>query len=203
MEKCLVEWCNCKQTKYGKGYCQMHRGQISKYGHVTNYRPNGKRNEYLIKDDYAEIHVLDSQGNIKAISIIDKEDVGKVKNYSFHYEKGRYLRTSIEGESYYLHQILMGKHLGMDVDHINRNRLDNRKENLRVCSPQENRCNRKNINKLGVMGVVEQKDKKNRRFRAYYSNKFLGYFKTMQEARQARLDYEMQIFNKIISVNME
>ncbi len=42
-----------------------------------------------------------------------------------------------------LHRLIVSCPPGMDVDHINGNRLDNRKENLRVCSRSENLYNKK------------------------------------------------------------
>ena len=38
----------------------------------------------------------------------------------------------------YLHRIIMGNPKGLCVDHINGNKLDNRKCNLRVCSKGDN-----------------------------------------------------------------
>jgi len=54
-----------------------------------------------------------------------------------------------------MHREIMGAPKGMDVDHINGNRLDNRKSNLRVCTHAENRRNTKTpvSNKSGYKGV--------------------------------------------------
>lgn len=51
---------------------------------------------------------------------------------------------------------------GFEVDHINRNRSDNRKENLRLATRQENNCNRGTYrnNTSGYKGVwMERKTK--------------------------------------------
>lgn len=50
---------------------------------MESYKPIGKRNEYLTRGDYAELHILDKYGNIKQIALIDIEDIEKLKQYSF------------------------------------------------------------------------------------------------------------------------
>jgi hypothetical protein len=47
--------------------------------------------------------------------------------------------------SIYLHRFIMNTPDGMDTDHINGNRLDNRKENLRVCTRSQNNMNRESV----------------------------------------------------------
>lgn len=41
-----------------------------------------------------------------------------------------------------LHRVIMGEPKGFEVDHKNGNRFDNRKANLRICTPSQNTCNR-------------------------------------------------------------
>lgn len=48
------------------------------------YRPIGKRNEYVIKEDYAELYILDEYSNIKQVAIIDIEDIERLKKKPYH-----------------------------------------------------------------------------------------------------------------------
>jgi hypothetical protein len=42
-----------------------------------------------------------------------------------------------------IHQLIMMTKKGQDVDHINHDGLDNRRENLRICTRSENVCNKR------------------------------------------------------------
>lgn len=74
------------------------------------------------------------------------------------------------------------------VDHINHNTLDNRKENLRKVSNAENHQNRKGPNsntRSGVRGVYwkQQRQKWAAQVKVNYKPHFLGYFETIEEAK--------------------
>jgi len=59
-----------------------------------------------------------------------------------------------------LHHLVAGKPLGkLQIDHANRNRLDNRKCNLRVVSSRGNSGNKKNKSKTGYVGVYRGKNR--------------------------------------------
>ena len=57
---------------------------------------------------------------------------------------------------------MFGKNLkGMEVDHINRNGLDNRRKNIRLATPSQNRINsEKKIGRSGFRGVRWDKARK-------------------------------------------
>lgn len=88
-----------------------------------------------------------------------------------------------------MHRLIMSAAPGQMVDHINGNGLDNRKENLRLCSSQQNsfNSNRHSDNSSGFRGVSwHVKDKK------WYArisiNKkcvYIGEFSTKEEAAKA------------------
>tara|TARA_R110001583_G_C5453918_1_gene391184 strand:+ start:64 stop:663 length:600 start_codon:yes stop_codon:yes gene_type:complete len=61
-----------------------------------------------------------------------------------------------------IHRIVMGNPEGMDIDHINGDRLDNRKENLRVCTRSQNSQNKKlrSNSKSGFKGVRHRPEHK-------------------------------------------
>lgn len=87
--------------------------------------------------------------------IIDAEDYNKVIRYRWRYNKG-YAETKVEGKTTGAHRLIMNIPIkDKVVDHINGNKLDNRKNNLRVVDVQGNALNRKlnKNNKVGRRGV--------------------------------------------------
>jgi len=81
----------------------------------------------------------------------------------------------------------------IQIDHINGDGLDNRKENLRMSTPSENRRNLislKSNNTSGYRGVTKRNDSKSKLWRAriYLPNgnrTTLGHFDTPEEAARA------------------
>lgn len=85
--------------------------------------------------------------------IIDKEDFHLIEYRAWHFTAGNYIASSVKvdgvNKQLYLHNLIMGRldHPGKgtreSVDHINRNGLDNRKENLRILSQSHQNMNQR------------------------------------------------------------
>lgn len=110
--------------------------------------------EPLIADDGVSALVPLTQGKF---ATIDAADWPLVRQWSWHYTNG-YARNSAIGS---LQRLLMQPAVGLVVDHINRDRLDNRRSNLRICTETQNKSNipMRASNRSGYRGVYWRRDK--------------------------------------------
>jgi hypothetical protein len=90
--------------------------------------------------------------NSTLLPFFDSKYIKKLSNYTWHIDNVGYVSTSCNNKiPIRLHSMLMGKRKGLMIDHINRNKLDNRKTNLRFVSHTENMWNSKNGDKWAKM----------------------------------------------------
>jgi hypothetical protein len=84
--------------------------------------------------------------------LIDPEDEHLLTQYKWYFHSAGYVCTS---RSLLLHRLIMKARKGQVVDHANRNKLDNRKSNLRLCTTSDNNKNRRvaKSSKSGYKGV--------------------------------------------------
>jgi hypothetical protein len=82
-------------------------------------------------------------------AIVDDEDFDRLSQYKWQFAVIGYARRTVyvkgkKGrQTLYMHRDILATPSDMFTDHINGNRLDNRKENLRVCTQAENNRNRR------------------------------------------------------------
>lgn len=86
----------------------------------------------------------------------------------------------------FMHRIIAGTPEDMWTDHKNRNRLDNRRSNLRICTPAQNSANRKQRNRTGFKGVYRMSPKKwYTQIKVGGKTRHLGCFSTPKQASRA------------------
>lgn len=82
-----------------------------------------------------------------AVAIIDVVDIERVAKHSWCLDRAGnrldYAMTRINNRSVRLHRYISSPPDGLHVDHVNGNGLDNRRENLRLCSHRENLRNQR------------------------------------------------------------
>lgn len=115
------------------------------------------------------------------VVLFDPEDMEIVSAYSWGLDHSGYAKATVGGRTVHLHRLLMGLQFGdkRQVDHINSNRADNRRSNLRICTARENRRNtrKRKDNTSGFKGVIRVG--RDGSFRAVLA---VGGFKSAEEA---------------------
>jgi len=115
-----------------------------------------------------------------------------------------YVRTVIEGHAIQLHRLAwLLHHRALPtclLDHINGDRSDNRLVNLRQVTSMQNNWNRGAMsnNTTGTLGVAWCNTKKRFRASIFCAGKatHLGYFRTIEQATDARLKAEKEFFGE-------
>lgn len=116
--------------------------------------------------------------------LIDEEDYEKVIALNWFITSHGYAKMTRRKDKHYLHHFIIGKgENGLVVDHINQNKLDNRKENLRHVTRKVN-----NENKPMKKEYVYYCKDKNRvkRWIVRIKGKYIGRYLTEEEAIQTK-----------------
>lgn len=151
--------------------------------YVINSKKYGKQVVLLDNEDYCK--VIDN--DIKLELRYDKTINGfyvqfKTKPSGVSKINGKDVRSTKP-----LHRWLTNCPKEFQVDHINRNPLDNRRCNLRIVTSRENNLNKKNNNKVPGVRWHSQGKKWNARITIKGKDKSLGMFSRYEDAVCARL----------------
>lgn len=134
-------------------------GEVSYKRKSEVLRSNGKGCKHCFPDYYFTIYGNVAQGILPDGTefLIDAEDVEQISKMYWNYSKSKGYIQSAERklERMPLHRFLLNiTDSSILVDHINRNRMDCRKSNLRIATAQQNSMNcSMRANKTGYKGV--------------------------------------------------
>lgn len=195
--KCI---CSCKDHNIVIASTSSLRQNRKSCGCI-NKELHLKTNSYILKDGYYEVY-----DNMDRYFLIDEEDYDKIKNYSWYINTSGYVaitpafRGKTDNKENLLHRYLISPGKENVVDHINHNRLDNRKHNLRICNTMQNNQNsiiRMN-NTSDIIGIWY--DNKNEKWaseiRVNKKKIWLGRYHNKKDAIVARLKAEKEYFGE-------
>jgi hypothetical protein len=144
----------------------------------------------------------------------DFEKYGKLK-WRMDLTNNQYIKTSQyqkdtgKTKTIYLHRLIMKEYIkdGFEIDHINRNRLDNRKSNLRICKRHQNMGNvlKHQDNNSGYKGVCWDKARKKWIARICYKYKTfnLGRFSDIFDAVKVYDKKAKELFGEFAHTNFK
>ena len=155
-------------------------------------------NEFIFHDNYVEIKLCNDKSTFINIEVYDsiKDDHWILSS------DGYAISSSGKFKNKRLHRVIMGceNDTSIVIDHIDRDRLNNRKNNLRIVTAHENGVNqsKRKDNKSGIIGVCWWERDKNwlAQIKYNYKRYFLGYYDKFDDAVRARLFAELKYFGK-------
>lgn len=167
---------------------------------------SGVKNFLLLEDGSRAIKMWLKQDKY---TIIDEEFFERVNEFKWSYNLRGYAQRMIgsSGKSMLLHRFIIDAPSDKEVDHINGNRLDNRKANLRLSTRIQNCWNSKWKNKTGFKGVSIAKHGYNKKYIAAITCRGkvyrLGYFSTAREAGKAYDKKAHELFGEFAKTNLD
>lgn len=143
-------------------------------------------------------------------ALVDDDDFEKLIGHKWFFGTSGYAVRNVRTEGgektqIYMHRVILGTPDGKKTDHVNENKLDNRKENLRVCSVAENHWNKgaHKDSKSGLKGVFFHKrtGKFEAQIMALGKRYHLGYFFKKEEAAIAYNQAAMELHREFAKLN--
>lgn len=133
------------------------------------------------------------------VAIVDDEDFDAINRFAWHssyrpdsksYYAARSLPRGENPRRMYMHRQILNAKPGEEVDHINRNPLDNRRDNLRIVASAPNKWNRAILSKHNTSGYAGVTwDRNRQKWAAYISHENkkvgLGRFQNKHDAARA------------------
>jgi len=195
---------------YGYILCNKHYQQYLKFGEFldNNPRTENDKNEIVIYKDYAEIFLYNRKQEVVAKTKIDIDDIEKCTLHKWRY----WDNTVVTGNNidYPIQQIVYYV-LGLKtenntvIDHINCDRMDNRKSNLRITTQAKNTLNRSFMsnNTTGIIGVCYDKSRDEYVAEVKYEGKRYRFRKkmTIEEATYVRYIAFKELFGEYRNTN--
>jgi len=178
----------CSRHCKGQGLCSRHYSQWLIHGKILDHTRYDS-NEIIIKGNIAEIVLYNSKCKEKARAIIDAEDVERIKNYKWYLNNQGYVTTTIKSKKIRIQHLInnLESNRKVQIDHKDRDKLNNCKSNFRVCTHMENNWNsiKNKNNTTGFKGVFAAGEKWRSQIMANRKLYYLGTFKTKVEAVKA------------------
>lgn len=131
-------------------------------------------------------------------ALVDDKDYAILSKNSWYLSHDGY---AVKGNPYSrMHRLILDTPKGSDTDHINKNKLDNRRKNLRVATRGQNMANidPTKANKSGVKGVFKHSlvNMWQAQICFNYKTIYLGLFENFEDAVKARKKAEIKYFKE-------
>jgi len=136
------------------------------------------------------------------ITLVDNKDFNWINQWKWHYNHGyamrkEWLYNRKKYRTVYMHRLINDTESELETDHINRDKLDNRRKNLRSVSKSVNQSNKgiQKNNTSGFTGIFFEKQRNKWRIRLSMNKKRVnfGSFKDLESAVSCYKEIKKQI----------
>lgn len=193
---CITQDCELSVTIKKKQLCNKHYLQVQRHGYT--FKTNREIRKIVPRKDYAEVVLTKGK-----VALIDLSDVDAVQKHQWYFSSGYAITNTPNNGRLYLHRFLLQPSNKQLVDHINRDKLDNRKNNLRICKSSDNNHNRALNNPNGFRGITwnKRKHKWASQISIGNKNKGLGYFTSKLDAARAYDEKALELYGRYARLN--
>ena len=146
-----------------------------------------RKNSYYISGN--NVYMLVKNTTMSREVIIDLDDLQEVAKYNWRLNKDAYaVHSSVATKERFMHHLILKRKKGLETDHINRNRVDNRKANLRYATRKQNVENtgvrKDSLTKIKGVGYYKSIDRWCAKIQIRGKRMFLGSRKSPEEAEE-------------------
>lgn len=139
-------------------------------------------------------------------AIVDDDDYEMLSKLKWQYNSSGYAIRNInlgggKYKSLVMHRVIFPTEPGFDVDHINGDRVDNRKENLRVATRSQNIRNMKKRDGTSSQYKGVSFNKRSGKWKSYINGKYLGLFDHEEDAAKVYNRHAQDQFGEFARFN--
>lgn len=204
--------CDCGRQTVAVGHsvvggwttsCGCHQCQRASEANAVRHPHEYRRTD----DGLVTITMKLKDGTVTGTAVLDDIDIA-LTDYRWYFRDGYAVATPLRSsKKIFMHRMVVAA-MGLDipadkqVDHIDGNRLNNRRCNLRVVTRQENLQHRTvTIARSGYKGVRKQRHRYSARIGHNGVEKHLGFFATAEEAALAYNRAAIEVFGEYAALN--
>lgn len=139
------------------------------------------------------------------VAIVDDDDFEYLSQWKWHYTAQGYAARRSSDRIILMHRQLISTADGMDTDHANGNKLDNRRSNLRPATRSQNLANRPSLRGRSEYKGVSWHEARKKWAAHYYlggESHYIGLFVSEQEAAAAYDEAAKRVYGEYAYLNL-